>query len=391
MDFNQLTEYIDSLREEYGIHAADCKITKDHQTVYRHMAGYADYEEKVPLSEKNLFRLFSATKLITMTAVLQLIERGKLSFYDEVSKYLPEYDRLLVADSFEMNFPMVWPTREDKCHLSHNSIRIIDLMSMTAGLSYDTDSKEIMDIKKASGNRASTREVAAQIARMPLIYEPRTRWGYSLAHDVLAAVVEVVSGMRFFDYLNKNIFAPLEVKDFYFSWDGALSDRVCALYMGVFGTDDIVPDDGIRSGSFKLTDSYESGGAGLVSTVNAYSVFIDALSSGGVSTNGERILNEETVNLFTREYTQGQMRKDFQMTGKTEYGYGLGVRVLTDKEASKSPLGEFGWDGAAGAYALVDTVNHISIFYAQHVMGFPRVYSEIHPRIRDLAYEAMGF
>ena len=326
-----------------------------------------------------------------MTAVLQLIERGKLSFYDEVSKYLPEYDRLLVADSFEMNFPMVWPTREDKCHLSHNSIRIIDLMSMTAGLSYDTDSKEIMDIKKASGNRASTREVAAQIARMPLIYEPRTRWGYSLAHDVLAAVVEVVSGMRFFDYLNKNIFAPLEVKDFYFSWDGALSDRVCALYMGVFGTDDIVPDDGIRSGSFKLTDNYESGGAGLVSTVNAYSVFIDALSSGGVSTNGERILNEETVNLFTREYTQGQMRKDFQMTGKTEYGYGLGVRVLTDKEASKSPLGEFGWDGAAGAYALVDTVNHISIFYAQHVMGFPRVYSEIHPRIRDLAYEAMGF
>lgn len=125
--------------------------------------------------------------------------------------------------------------------------------------------------------------------------------------------------------------------------------------------------------------------------MNAYSVFIDALSSGGVSTNGERILNEETVNLFTREYTQGQMRKDFQMTGKTEYGYGLGVRVLTDKEASKSPLGEFGWDGAAGAYALVDTVNHISIFYAQHVMGFPRVYSEIHPRIRDLAYEAMGF
>ena len=67
------------------------------------------------------------------------------------------------------------------------------------------------------------------------------------------------------------------------------------------------------------------------------------------------------------------------------------MRVLTKKKKKKSPLGEFGWDGAAGAYALVDTVNHISIFYAQHVMGFPRVYSEIHPRIRDLAYEAMGF
>lgn len=391
MNFDKLTQYMDSLRKEYGIHAADCKITKDRQVVYRHMMGYADYEEETPLSDKNLFRLFSATKVITMTAVLQLIERGKLSFNDEVRMYLPEYDRLLVADKFELSFPMTWPTREDKCHIANNSIRIIDLMTMTAGLSYDTEAKELMEIKKASGNRASTREVVAQIAKMPLVYEPGTRWSYSFAHDVLAAVVEVVSGMRFSDYLNKNIFAPLGVKDFYFSWEGEYADRVCALYTGVFGTDDIVPDNGVRSDIFKITDNYESGGAGLVSTVDAYSTVIDALCNGGVSAGGIRILSEEMLELFTKEYTQGKMREDFQMTGKEGYGYGLGVRVLIDKNASRSPIGEFGWDGAAGAYVVIDPFHHISIFYAQHVMSFPRVYSEIHPKIRDLAYEAMGF
>lgn len=389
MNFEKLTEYMDSLGEKYGIHAADIKITKDHQPIYRHMAGYSDYEDKIPLSENNLFRLYSATKVITMTAVLQLLERGKLALYDEVRKYLPEFDHMLVADHFEISFPTVWPTVRDKCHLAHNSIRIIDLMTMTAGLSYNTGAREFMEIKEASGNKASTREVVAQIAKMPLIYEPGTRWGYSLAHDVLAAVVEVVSGMRFSDYLNKNIFAPLGVKDFYFSCEGETKGRICALYRGVFGTDDIIPDDGSMSEGFKLTDQYESGGAGLIGTVNAYSNVIDALCNGGVSADGTRILNDETVELFTREYTQGQMQKDFQTTGKAGYGYGLGVRVLTDQNASRSPVGEFGWDGAAGAYALIDPYNHISIFYVQHVMGFPKVYSEIHPVIRDLAYEAM--
>jgi CubicO group peptidase (beta-lactamase class C family) len=85
------------------------------------------------------------------------------------------------------------------------------------------------------------------------------------------------------------------------------------------------------------------------------------------------------------------MSEDFAFTGKVGYDYGLGVRVLVDETVAKSPVGEFGWDGAAGAYVLVDTTHHISIFYAQHIAGFPKVYSEIHPKIRDIAYECMGY
>lgn len=391
MNFDKLTEYIDSLNKEYGIPAADCKITKGHEVVYRHMTGYSDYKNTIPITEDTLFRLFSATKIVTMTAVMQQIERGNLRLYDEVRDYLPEFDRMKVVDDFKFEFPIRWPKSTDKCHYAHNTIRIIDLMSMTAGLSYDTASKEQKDIRERSNNQASTREVIAEIAKMPLAYEPRTRYSYSLGHDILAAVVEVVSGQKYSEYLQNNIFDPLDIKDFYFHWEGdkSLSDRICAMYMGVFGTDEIQTDDGLMSDSFKFTANYESGGAGLAGTVDAYSTFIDALCNGGLGANGVRILSEETTKMFTIPYTTGQLSEDFAIASKIGYEYGLGVRVLVDDKLSKSPIGEFGWDGAAGAYALVDPINNISIFYAQHIVGFPKVYSEIHPKIRDLVYKCI--
>ena len=390
MNFDKLTSYLDSLEEKYGIPAADCKITKNHQVIYRHMAGYSDYEKQNPITDWSLYRLFSATKMITMTAVLQLVEAEKIKLYDELCLYLPEFDRLLVADEYDLQTPGKWPTRDDKCHLAHNTIRIIDLMTMTAGLSYDVGARELIQIKEKSHNQASTREVIREMAKMPLLFEPGTRWGYGLCHDVLGAVVEVVSNMKFADYLKKNIFDPLEIEDFYFHWDNKLEKRICAMYMGIWGTDTILPDDGSMSDSFKITNNYESAGAGLAGTVDAYSVFADALCNNGIGANGARILGEEMIELFTQEYTQGVMHEDFGLTGKIGYGYGLGVRVLRDKASSRSPLGEFGWDGAAGAYIVIDPFNHISIFYAQQVMACEKAYSEIHPTIRDLTYEALG-
>ncbi len=391
MNFDKLTQYLDSLYETYGIPATDLKITKNHEVVYRHMTGHTDLEKKTPVTNDTIFRLYSATKLITMTAVMQQIEKGNLTLYDEVSKFLPEFNKMSVVDNFTFEFPITWPKSSDRCHHAHNTIRIIDLMSMTSGLTYDTKSQEIKDIKVKSDNQATTREVVSEIAKMPLAYEPRTRYLYSLGHDVLAAVVEVVSGQKYSEYLKDNIFSPLGIKDFYFHWedDKDISSRICAMHTGVFGTDKIIPDDGMFSDSFKFTKNYESGGAGLAGTVDAYSIFIDALSNGGVGACGTRILSEESIKMFTIPYTTGKMSEDFSFACKLGYEYGLGFRVLVDENASKSPVGEFGWDGAAGAYALIDPINNISIFYAQHVMGFLKVYQEIHPTIRDLAYESL--
>lgn len=120
-----------------------------------------------------------------------------------------------------------------------------------------------------------------------------------------------------------------------------------------------------------------------------YSAVLDAVSCGGVGAAGVRILRPESIRMWSENRLNEAQLEDFHRPGRREYGYGLGVRTLIDASGSKSPVGEFGWDGAAGAYALIDPVNHVSVVYAQQVLGMVKVYFEIHPRIRDLVYEEL--
>ena len=175
MNFNKLEAFQDSLQEVYGIPATDCKITKDHQVVYRHMTGCRDYAGQFPVSDQDLYRLYSATKVITATAVLQLMERKKLDLYDDVRRFLPEFTNLKAADQFELDhFPIEWPNENTKCHLMHGCIRIIDLLTMTAGLSYDTEAAPLRGIKKANNDKPCMREAITALAAKLGIYEPLT-------------------------------------------------------------------------------------------------------------------------------------------------------------------------------------------------------------------------
>ncbi|MBR4993945.1 MAG: beta-lactamase family protein [Lachnospiraceae bacterium] len=384
MSFDKLTEYLDSLQDTYGMPVGDLMVMKDHEEVYRHSFGYADYDKQVPVSANNLYRLYSATKVITMTAILQLIEQGKLKFHDRVSDYLPEYDKVFVKSRL--------PENKDVTHIAHNDMRIIDLMTMSAGFSYDLFDPALQEKIKETNDKGSTREMIEALSRVPLLFEPGTEWNYSLSHDVAAAVLEVVTGMSFGEYLKKYIFEPLGANDFYFQRhiDKATHDRICAIYTA---DNDRPPFYGIsdeKADEFTFTQNYESGGAGLIGSVDSYILVVDALACGGVGKTGKRILKPETVELFTHPYTTfGQLKKDFDSLNRIGYEYGLGVRVLVDGTKSKSPVGEFGWDGAAGAYALVDTKNKISVFYAEHVTCFGDNYHVIHPKIRDLIYEGL--
>lgn len=391
MNYNKLTDYLDHLEEQYGIPSGDCIVCRKHQVLYRHSFGHSDYERKKTVSPDDFYMLYSATKLITMTAVLQLIEHRRLNLYDELTNYFPEFSVLRVVNQFNPTIPMAWPAQNAPSHFAHNTIRIIDLMSMTAGLSYNMDAEPLKELRQKSNNKAGTSEVVACIAKMPLIYEPREHWSYSIGHDILAGVVEKVSGVAFDKYLEQNIFEPLEITDLTFM-NSSVRNKLSALYRGELDpvqgpTGKILPyPEGYKS-NFCVTENYKSGGAGLIGTVDAYSKIADALANGGIGYNGARILKEETVALFSIPYTTGIQTDEFRMSGKTGYDYGLGVRVLTDAKSSPSPVGEFGWDGAAGAYVLIDPIHKLSIFYVQHIFGFPKVYSEIHPTIRNLVYE----
>lgn len=388
MNATKLTEYLDSLQDIYGMPMGDLKVMQHHEEIYRHAFGYGDLDRRIPLQREHLFRLYSATKLITMTAMLQLIESGKCHLNDPLSMYIPAYEKVSVADDFDLvSYGNV--VGNAKTHPAKTPIRIIDLMTMTAGFSYDTKDPNIENAVRESRGRASTQEVIEALAKTPLLFEPGSRWNYSLSHDVLAAVIEKISGMRFSEYLNMYIFEPLGIRDFYFRWENHdVSARICDIYTATDDKPPFVAASPADRDTYCFTKCYESGGAGLIASVDAYSVFADALACGGAGANGERILKPETVALFQKPYTtQGQIQKDFAMINRFGYEYGLGVRVLVDGSKSKSSVGEFGWDGAAGAYVLIDTDLELSVFYAEHVLGFSDNYHVIHPRIRDLVYE----
>ena len=235
---------------------------------------------------------------------------------------------------------------------------------------------------------ATTRQVVTAMAQMPLLCEPGTRYSYALGHDVLAAVVEVVTGMTFGAYMKRNVFEPLGITEMYYQVPAGEEHRLFAQYGKDWDTGKIKRDESMI---YRITKNYESGGAGLCTTVDEYTKVLEALANGGVGRTGGRILKQESVLAIGRNWLTEQELADFSRTGKEGYGYGLGVRVLIDGTKSKSPVGEFGWDGAAGAYALVDPKNHIGMFYTHEILGMIEAYSEIHPTLRDLAYEAMGF
>ena len=385
--------YLDSLKERYGVRATECMILQDHKVLLHHITGSRDLAGKEPLTEKHLHNVFSASKVLTATAVMQLVERGKLGLDDALSAYLPEFSSMRVLKDFDLHdftaslkFLLGWPKEEEYGTVpAKTPITIRHLLTMTAGFSYHLLNPAVTALL-AKNPHASTQEIVRCYATEPLFFEPGTHYSYSLAHDILVAVVEVVSGMKFSEYMQKNIFGPLGATDIYYQVPASERHRISELYAfdPVTKTQTPVVDNGLR-----INDAYESGGAGVACTVNGYSKVIDALANGGVGVTGAQILKPETIDLMRENQLNETQLFDFHTGGKHEYGYALGVRTLLDPTKSKSPLGEFGWDGAAGAYVLIDPANRLAIFYVQEAPDSGFAFAEVHPTLRDLTYESI--
>ncbi len=375
MAFDKLTGYLDSFGE-LGIPACDCLVYIDHKPVYRHMRGFSDAAGKKPMDGHEAYFYYSATKIFTCVAVLQLIEEGKLGLDDPIYRYLPAFTMMTVADG-------------DITRAARSFITVRHLMSMQSGMDYDLNAKAILNVLSAPGQNATTRQIVDAQAHKPLSFDPGTNYQYSLSHDVLGAIVEVVSGQRFGEYLKEHIMDPLGMKEVGFSLTDSLRSRLCAQYI----RDEAKGETTLIAAQnpYTFNQSYESGGAGLIGGVDDYILLLDALACGGVGKSGARILRPKTIDLYRTPQLGAQSLASFTRAYQG-YSYALGVRVMVDRtmQNAKSPNGEFGWDGAAGAFALADPENRLSVFYAQHVRGYSAMFHEIHPRIRDLVYEGLG-
>lgn len=350
-DFTHLDRFLDSLLD-FGFPMYDCTVWAHHEELYRRQGGFIDVMSRRTHEPDTKYFLYSCTKPVTTAAALTLLERGKIKLSDPLSAYLPEYGDIPLKE------------RDGTLRPPKEPITLCHLFTMTAGIPFMTTTRAIKDVIAETDGRAPTREIVRAIAKEPLVADPGEKWVYSLCHDILAAVVEAVTGRRFADFVRETVFLPLGMKNSSFHLDGADADQMATQY--TFAGDATVPYEIPLRNPYIFGDEYDSGGAGMISTLEDYILFADAMASGGVGKTGARILSPETIELWRRPALKPSQMTDFwgYLGG---YNYGLGVRTLTDRSAgNKAPLGEFGWGGAAGAFAYMSPETGVSVYLAQH-------------------------
>lgn len=340
--FEKLNEMLDTFLE-MGIPGYDFILKHHGEIIYRRMGGYSDRAKSIPMRGDEMYYIYSCSKPITCIAAMQLYEKGLFKLEDELWHYLPEYKNMTICTPNG-----IVPAK--------NKITIKHLFTMTAGLNYNRDAASIKEVREKTNGRCPTREIIRGLAREHLSFEPGTNWQYSLCHDVIVALVEVITGMKFNDYATKSIFAPLGMKNTSYILTPELEKRIVPLYAYNYERKafDVYPDN-----FYIFGPEYASGGAGCMTTVEDMSLFLEALRTG------DTIIRKDTLKLMTTDMLNNQTRPAYW---KPQYGYGLGMRCPNPALSEKS---DFGWGGAAGAWLGIDWENDYTAYYAQHVLYSP--------------------
>lgn len=324
------------------------------ETVYLE-SGYGDIEAKKPVARDSIYRLYSMSKPITATAVMILVERGMIDLADPVCRYLPGFCGQMVAAA-DGHVEKPW-----------RDVNIQDLVNMTSGLVYDGNhltgkqtevlfDEVIQGLDEGEGGAYGTVEIANRLGQIPLAFQPARSWCYGTSADVAGALVEVVSGMRFGDFLEKELFAPLEMVDTGFWVPEEKQNRLVKTYECNEGKPSVLYTGnhlGIRN-AMDRRPAFESGGAGLVSTIDDYSHFAQMLLNGG-SYKGKQILSPAMVRFMTGHVLSAAQQEVFEQEGMAwleGFSYGNFMRVLVNpgRSTTLGSKGEYGWDGWLGCY-----------------------------------------
>ena len=365
MNVTAVNELIEQVRKEVGIPYLDVLCYKEHREVFRYLSG-----ENTTGKEK--LYMYSCGKPITVVSALRLIEEGKLSLEDKVCDYLPE-----IKNAFIIN-------EQGEKEYVGEQMTVRHLFTMTSGFTYEVYAPHLVRFAKESQGKATLRDFIAKFVEAPLAFAPGTNYKYSISHDVLGAVTEVITGKKFSEYVKECIFAPLGMKESRFD---NKEENMADVYMAY--ADGRV--ERIVEEKFLIpTPAYESGGAGLVSTVEEYIRFADALACGGVAANGYQVLSEPTLRqLVSEQLKEIAINNDFACVQGSDYGYGLGVRIRQVSTEWGLDKGEFGWDGAAGSYVMIDPKNKFSVFIGVHLRNWPVAFKGRHLQIVEKLYREL--
>ncbi|MCK7549244.1 serine hydrolase domain-containing protein [Marinobacter koreensis] len=328
--------------------------------------GMMDVERQKPVQRDTIFRIYSMTKPVTSIALMQLYEKGMFLLDDPVHKYIPAWRNLRVYNGG--TYPHF------KTEPAATTMTIRDLLTHMSGLTYGFMERSNVDAAyrqlKLDGSATLTLEtLVEQLAELPLEFSPGTAWNYSVSTDVVGYLVQLLSGQSLDEYFREHIFAPLGMDDTGFQVHPDQLDRFSACYLYQPGDRMKLQDDPMRS-RYQKTPTFLSGGGGLVSTIDDYHKFAQALCQGGAY-QGNRIIGRKTLEFMRRNHLPGNQDLPGLSIGafsETPYegnGFGLGFSVRTDvaKSQTNGSEGEFGWGGLASTSFFVDPVEDLVVIF----------------------------
>jgi CubicO group peptidase (beta-lactamase class C family) len=361
-------------------------IEQHGKPAYHEFFGVQDVVSKAPMTDQTIFRLFSMTKAITSVAAMMLVDEGKLALGDPIAKYIPSFANVKVGvekknEDGTKALDLVPPNRPPT---------VLDLMRHTSGITYGFYGDSLVRLAyrnaKIYDGDFDLAEFAERIAKLPLHDQPGTLWQYGHSTDVLARIMEIVSGKSLLEFEREKLLDPLGMKDTGFFVTDPQKQKLLAQPM---------PNDSDfrvgRENNPTVPKRWQSASGGMVSTMADFSKFARLLLDGG-KFDGKTYLSPKAFELMATDHVgpgSGVGRDYFYFPGDG-FGFGLGLAVRTDPGNAKPPppgsLGELKWDGASGCYFVIDRKQDMFFVLLEQT---PSERQRIQKAVKQLIYEAM--
>jgi CubicO group peptidase (beta-lactamase class C family) len=379
--------YIDTGR----LPCAQFLIARGGEAIYECSIGHMGIEEKKPLIDDAIFRIYSMTKPLTTAAFMMLVE-DRVALDEPVARYIPEFAKLEVYESGKLGSFKTRPV--------DRPMIILDLLRHTSGLTYAFQARtevdaayRALDIGGVNRN-GSLQTMIEALATLPLDFSPGSAWNYSVSTDVLGYLIGKVSGQSFESFLQDRLLTPLGMKDTHFQLPESKIDRFTNCYVATqVGGMELV--DSAASSAYLATSEMVSGGGGLVSTTSDYFAFCKMMNQGG-HLDGKRYLGRKTIELMQSNHLPGG--KDIPQLSVSMFseaifngiGFGLGFSVVTDPAKTMIPgsVGESAWGGMASTAFWLDPKEDLFAIFMTQLM--PSSTYHVRRQLRTMVYSALA-
>jgi CubicO group peptidase (beta-lactamase class C family) len=365
---SQIKSSVQALIDNEKMAGASIIVARNGKIVLSETFGMMDQKANKPMQPDTIFRFYSMSKPITSVAAMMLYEQGKLKLDNPISKYIPEFKELKVYSESGKHDGQV------------RQMSVRDLLRHTSGLTYGYFGNTAVDKMYMANNvlkrESSLQDMINKLSGIPLLYQPGTKWHYSVSTDVLGYLVQKVSGQPLDEFFRQNIFEPLDMKDTAFHVPNEKVNRFAACYGPRQNGGLRIVDEPTKS-RYLIRAKLFSGGGGLVSTARDYLRFSQMLLNKG-QLDSKRLLRSDTVEMMTSNQLPDSVKR-----GEGEgFGLGFSVRLRDDK----FPQGEYGWGGAASTHFWISPKDELIVIALSQYMPFS---SQLQNAVKSIIYDSI--